>query len=277
MRSSRIAISCLVVSGAIAGCSAQDGPTASGSTSQALTSVNVFHSQQSGGGANGSVNYQDSNKYFYGWFDAWENKTGKSRSASLNFSGGGASLQQVCYDEQICVWDPNTWTCSWETYQYCYQGYTNPYWIFGYGDVPTGDFRVGGHTARLTTDLSKDSGFQATQCGWDSSSWTYTCSPVTGTIDLTWRDNGHFTFDQNGVTSTQSTWGYGQYSTHSTGHQSNASADVTGTFLGYDVTTQGNVTLSKENNVSKDMYSAPPPPPPGDAGPPPPPPPPDGG
>jgi hypothetical protein len=276
MRSFRIALSSLMAVGSVAGCSANDAPSTTASSSQALANVSVYHSQQSGGGAQGSVYQQDANTYFSASFDAWENKTGKTRTAALSFWGYGATTQQVCFDEQICVWDPNTWTCNYETYQYCYQSWVSSRYVYGYGDIPTGDFRVGSHTARLTTDLSQDSSFYAIQCSYDQ--WTYSCTPVTGTIDLTWRDNGNFTTEQNGVSSTQSTSTYSQYSTHTTGHQSNASADVTGTFLGNAVTSQGSISLSKDSNVTKEVFKAPPPPPPGgDAGGPPPPPPPDGG
>jgi hypothetical protein len=277
MKSFRIAVSCLVASGAIAGCSTKDdAQSMTASTSQAITSVNVFHSQQSGGGARGSVYQQDQQSYFMAQFDAWENKSGKTRTASVSFWGSGATFKQVCFDEKICVWDPNTWTCNWETYQYCYEDFTKSYYVYGYGDIPTGDFRVGAHTARLTTDLSKNSSFTALQCGYDSS-WNYSCTPMTGTIDLTWRDNGNFTTEQNGVSSMQSTSPYGQYSTHSTGHQSDSSADVSGTFLGVAVSTQGDISLSKETNISKDVFKGPQPPPPDGGLPPPPPPPGDGG
>ena len=281
MRSFRIAVSCLLAAGAVSACSTHDdAPGATGSTSEAITSVNVYHSQQSGGGAKGMVSQADSQSVFTAQFDAWENQTGKTRSASLSFWGYGASFQQICYDEQICVWDPNTLGCTWETYQYCYEDYTKSFNIYGYGDIPTGDFRVGAHTARLTTDLSNDTSFTAIQCTFDQSTWFYSCTPMTGTIDLTWRDNGNFTNDQQGTWSMSSSSPYSQYSTRSTGHMRDTSADVTGTFLGNVVSAPGDITLSKDTTISKDVWKGPQPPPPGDGGAPPPPPPPppgDGG
>lgn len=279
MRFVRSSIVCLVLCGAVAACSSKEQGT-EGSSAQSLTSVNVYHSNQNGGGVNGAVNHYDSQGYFNMWFNAWENKTGNSRSAALSFQGFGASFQQVCFNEQICsAWDYNTWSCTaWETVQYCYNGYTNPYYVYGYGDIQNGDFRIGGHTAHLTTDLANDPTFFAIRCSFDSN-WFYTCTPITsGTIDVTWRDNGQMSKDVQGTWSSTATspWG-GQYSTHSTGHMSEISADASGTFLGNDVNASGTITQSRDTMITKDVFKSPQPPAPGDGGAPPPPPPPDGG
>ena len=277
----RCSIACFALTGALAACASKDGaPAPTGSSAQALSSVNVFHSVQSGGGASGGVTRSDADSYYNVWFQAWENKTaGGSRTASLSFSGYGASLQEACYDEQICsAWDYNTWQCTaWETVQYCYTYQSKPYYVYGYGDVPTADFRVGAHTAHLQTDLANDPSFMAIRCAYDDY-WTYTCTPMTGTIDVVWRDNGDFSTEQQGTWSMTAGSPWGQYTTRSVGHTSEASATATGTFLGDLVGADGKISQSKGVNVSKDVFQAPPPPPPGgDAGAPPPPPPPDGG
>jgi hypothetical protein len=85
---------------------------------------------------------------------------------------------------------------------------------------------------------------------------------ITGTIDVTWRDNGNFTMDQQGVTSVTSTSPWSQYTTRSSGHTSEASADVSGTLLGYQVASWGDVSTSRDNNVTKEMWKGPQPPPP---------------
>jgi hypothetical protein len=278
---SRSTLAVFIASGVAMMACSSSAPSASestGSSAQAINTVNVFHSTQNGGNANGSVSYYDvdTQSYYQLQFQAWENKSAKSRTSSLSFYGYGYSSTQVCYDEQICeAWDYNTWTCTaWETMQYCYEQQV-PYWISGYGDIPTSDFRVGPHTAHLTTDLANDPSFYATRCGYDSS-WNYSCTPVTGRFDVSWRDNGSFSTEQQGMWKSTSTSPWGSFSMQSTGHASNATADVTGTALGDVVSSGGNLGLSMGASVSKDVFQGTPS---GDGGMPPPPPPPygDGG
>lgn len=270
MNITRSSVAVILAAGVVAACSsARPGAGESaGSSAQALASATVFHSTQNGGDASGFVSHYDadSQSYYSLQFDAWENRSAQSRTASLSFYGYGATTQQVCFDEPVCSsWDYSTWTCSsWEAIQYCYETQI-PYWIYGYGNIPTNDFRIGAHTAHLTTDLANDLGFTATRCGWDAN-WSYSCTPVTGTLDVTWRDNGNFNTEQQGTWSSTSTSPWGTFSTRSTGHASTSSADVSGTVLGDAPSTWGKIGQSKDTSVTRDLVQGTTPPPPPDGG-----------
>ncbi len=276
MNISRPSIAFILAACATAACSANTksvDPGSTGSSAQALSSPSIFHSTQTGGNAEGSVSHYDPNTQASYWlnFDAWENQSAQGRTASLAFWGYGYTTEQVCYDETLCSsWDYYTWTCNaWETVHWCYEQ-PIPYWIMGYGDIPTNDFRVGGHTAHLTTDLSNDAGFYATRCGWDAN-WSYSCTPITGTIDVTWSDNGLYSNELQGVWSSTSTSPWGSFSTRSIGHSTTLSADVSGTFLGDAPSTFGKIGSSMGTSITKDVFNATSdagaPPPPSDAGP----------
>lgn len=274
----RYSITLLAVSAVAVACSDnQPNRDLTESVAQAEKTVVVFRSSQNGGSASGTVTHYDPQSYYNLTFQAWENKVnGGPRTASLHINGFGSTSVQVCTTEQICTsYDSNNnWMCNgWENVQYCY--YTQSYYyINGYGDIPTADFRVGEHTAHLTTNLADDPRFSATRCGWDAVAYAWTCTPVTGTLDVIWRDNGTSEFDTKGMTSSSYRSPYGSYTMRSNGRTSSSSADVSGTALGNAVSPLGTIGLSRETTVTKEVFvtppasdgGGPPPPPPGDGG-----------
>lgn len=255
----RSSVAVIIVSavGAVA-CSNADpskSVEALGSTTQADT-VAVMHSSWNGGSAQAFAgNYPSSMS-----FNAWENSTAKSRTAYLQFSLNGPDpASQVCTTYQYCdTWDPSTWQCAHYTdYSYC--SYTRYVSEFAYGQIPNGDFLVGQHGAKLTTNLANDPDLMVTRCVTDYSQWIFdACAPVTtGTFDVTWTDDGNYSSDSQGTSST--TWNtyYSTYTSRSTGHYSQSSATVSGTALGLAVNASGNIMQSKGSSVSKDVIQGP--------------------
>lgn len=220
-----------------------------GATSQAATSVNVYHSTWNGSSAGGNAYAPGENARF----DVWENKSNQGRSAYLSYFRNGVDMtSQVCVPETVCQWNPSTWQCDWETITYCY--YSRYFWEQGWGEIPTRDFRVGGHTAHLATDLSKDPNFSATRCTFDYYNWTSSCGPAPGgTIDVTWRANGFQSSDSQGTSTSSYSWFNGSYTVKSVGHTSMDSADVSGSFLGVPASGISTIAQSRGGSVSRDI------------------------
>jgi hypothetical protein len=273
----RNSVALIVVSAAAVACSSTRGsgePT--DTVTQAEKAVTVLHSNWNGGSAN--ANTADPTKMLM--LDVFENKSAKSRSVNFFLNTMGVDpTSKVCTTEQICKYVDYTAfppTCTWESVEYCW--YTRSYMSFATGELPSADFRVGTHTAHLSTDLASNlanglmvSGFRCTS---DSLAWTSSCEPVTdGIIDIVWRANGNYEYESQGSSSSTVNNPMGSFTTRTTGQSSSASADFSGTVFGNAVAgPTGNINTTKGNNVSKEVTQGPPPPPPGDAGLPPPPP-----
>lgn len=242
----------LVIVAATASCSSRepttDGPV--GSAGEALTSVNVFHSNWNGGNATGGAWSPSGSANF----TAWESGNAQSRTAALEFWAYGYDpSSQVCMTNDACWSSADSGKPSCETYTWCY--YTRTYWENGWGEIPSADFKVGSHSAHLTTDLANDPGFYATKCTWDSVTYQYACGQVTsGTFDVTWRDNGNSSTSSEGIQRSRYEWYSGSYSSVSTGSSSSSSADITGSALGITIAGGwGQLGTSKGNGVQKSI------------------------
>jgi hypothetical protein len=233
----------LALSGACIGAEpkapAADEPVAE--TTKALSQT-VWHGSQNGGSATAEAYSELSDTYI----DAFESKSGKSRSVSMFlFSYTYDPTSQTCDEETIC-WDPSD-PNSCETYEYCYYArytYTN-----GYGQLPKKDFSVGKKTAELHTDLAKDPNFYASTCDQDGN-----CAAATGTIDVSWAANGQYSSQTNGTSSYTYSFGNEKYSARTSGVSSSSSANVLGTALGHSMdSSYGSVYASSGSSITKDI------------------------
>jgi hypothetical protein len=233
------------ISGCVAGGDAASGEQAS-ETQQAVTSVDVWHSNWNGGSAD-LTQYTGTSLV---QLNAFESKTAKTRNVGFNvYAYAYDPNSQVCNNETIC-WDPTDPTTCY-TYTWCYYaGYTVTQ---GYGQIGNKDFAVGGKTAALRTDLAADPNFYGQTCTATASS--FTCGPATGTVNVVWKANGYYSKGQNGTTDFSYSYGGSTYTSRTTGQYSSTSANVSGTVLGSDVTgAAGEISDSKGNTVSKQVF-----------------------
>lgn len=177
-------------------------------------------------------------------FSVSEDKTGKKRTASLSLWGWGYDpASETCQTEQWCYPDDQGNEFC-EDYTYCY--YADQYYLSGWGEIPARAFRVGRrlNSANLTLDLANAPNFTASRCGYDG-----TCTPVTGTLDVSWTSNGAYSNSYDGTQTTQ----WGGYTQRTTGQSSSVSADVVGSALGLAVQGWGDVARSKGKSVSREV------------------------
>lgn len=106
--------------------------------------------------------------------------------------------------------------------------------VLGFGNIPNGDFSVGGATAKLNTNLATNPGFTVLNYVNDFANGTFTTTPgVGGIVTVNWktipRQSTSFTGTQTFVS--------GGFSNKITGSQSSDSATTTGTLLGIPLPT----------------------------------------
>lgn len=261
----RSAVALFLVSVGVACSSTQRSGEPTGTVALADKTVTVLHTNWNGGSA--SANQMDPTNMLR--LDVFESKSAKSRAVYFFLNTMGADpTSKVCTTEQICKYVDYTTlppTCIWETVEYCW--YTRYYMSFATGELPSGDFRVGPHSAHMSTDLASNlanglmvSGFRCTS---DSVNWTSSCEPVTdGKIDLVWRADGTYEYESQGTSSSTFTGPMGSFTAHTTGQSSSSSASFSGIVFNNAVAGSGTIGTTKGNNVSKDVTQSPPPPPP---------------
>lgn len=235
-------------------------PPSPGSTVQGSNEGSVWRSNWSGGAASTFL----SDHHLYGHVNAYEDKAGKVRKASLNvYMQYLDDTSYQCFESQQCYCagtdcTPETQRC--ETYQSCYHSrYTTTY---GWGEIPASDFLVNDKAAHLSTDLSKVPGFQYWSCETTCVGAPAVCSdvctstPPSGQFEMVWQSDGLRGGSSTGTTTERN----GVYATRTNGSWSWATAGVKGRVLGVDVgggsTTYGlNATLSRSQSasVSKDI------------------------
>lgn len=207
---------------------------------QALSTV--YRYKWNGVAASGSA-YGD---YESVYFDVSESKSGKTRTANLNFYGWGYDpASETCQTDRWCYTDDLGQEIC-EEYTYCY--FADYHYTYGWGQIPNEAFRANGGLkgAQLSLDLANAPGFSAIRC--EYSDWT--CTPLTtGRFDISWTNNGAYSSSSNGT----STSSWGSYTTRSVGQSSSVSADVSGTALGVNASGWGSLSKSKGNGVSRDI------------------------
>jgi hypothetical protein len=275
---SSLAVGTLIVAGACSGADTGSWEGASVGTAQQAAAaapkstggpVDVWHSNSKGKSASASSWDQYGSTYV----DVWEDTSAKLRTAYLNIYAS-----RVDPASQKCVTNTYCWPVSpifpgtggagsldgggtggskggafgdgggsqyCEDVTSCY--YTRSFYENGWGEIPSGDLKFGHDSARLRTNLSGNPKFYGTLCMYDSETGNSACSPLTGTIDMTWTANGQYSQSQNGT----STYKSGFYTSRSVGQWDSSSANVTGPLLGYPFTGYGNLSDSKTNTITK--------------------------
>ena len=118
--------------------------------------------------------------------------------------------------------------------------------IFGFGNIPSGDFNASGGTAGLNTNLATNSGFTVFNYVQDANGFN-TTPGFGGIIIINWKKIPR---QSSSMTGTQ-TFVSGGFSNKLTGSQSNDSATSTGTFLGVSLPTNGSgfIGLTKSSQI----------------------------
>jgi hypothetical protein len=214
-----------------------DGGSGSGSGGGSGGGGSVWHANWNGGSA--SVTFWDA--YSGGYLNAWESKSGGTRTAYLwfdRYSVDPASLQCVTY---------NWW--GWD-YTYCY--YTRYSYDYGWGEVAGTDVVINNGVARVHSTLP--STFYSLSCTIDYNDWTNTtCSTGTGsTVDVVWHKDGLTSTFSSGTS--QQDWG--SYSFKSQGTYSSSSALANGSLLGHDFAdARGSFGDSHSTSIGMDIVN----------------------
>jgi len=143
---------------------------------------------------------------------------------------------------QYGVADPTSLVC----YGYCF--YAKWTFLDGFGQIPRTDAQITPGAAQLHTSTTVE-GFTTTQCTYDQRDGSYVCTtPPTGTIDVTWNQDG-FTSDFATGTSRQET---PNFTTQTQGTFWSNSARASGTVVGnaFDGA-YGSLADTRNNYVTK--------------------------
>ncbi len=187
----------------------------------------------------------------YGTYDSLylsvsEDKSTRRRTVNLNLQGYGYNPDsEVCQTEQWCYADEQGQEIC-EDYNYCY--FSESYYLYGWGQIPSDSFRVGARlkSAQLNLDLASAPDLSINRCN----DYDGTCSAVTqGSIDVTWDANGAYAYSNDGTQIVK----WGTYTSRTKGQSSSVSADVSGSALGLDVSGYGDLSKSKGTSVSRDI------------------------
>ena len=104
--------------------------------------------------------------------------------------------------------------------------------VFGFGNIPNGDFKVAGATTSLNTNLATNPGF--TVFNYVNDNGVFTTTPgVGGIVTVNWKKIPRQSFSSTGT----QTFVSGGFSNKFTGTQSSDSATSTGTLLGMPLPT----------------------------------------
>jgi len=148
--------------------------------------------------------------------NSFNGTTGFDLGVNRNDTGSG-STTFLSFNTQTC--DANFTICT---------------GVFGFGNIPNGDFSVAGATASLNTNTATNPGFTVFNYVQDNVNNTFTTTPgVGGIVTLSWKKIPR---QSNSSTGTQ-TFVSGGFSNKFTGTQSSDSATSTGTLLGMPLPT----------------------------------------
>jgi hypothetical protein len=153
-------------------------------------------------------------------------KTNGAMASHNSFDGTTA------YDLGVFVNGTSTGTTtflSFET-QACAADFSTCHGIFGFGNIPNGDFNASTGTASLNTNLSTNSGFTMFSYVQDFVNNTYTQTPLVtgGIVNINWKKIPRQSSSFTGT----STFVSGPFSNTFNGSQSSDSANTTGSLLG---------------------------------------------
>jgi hypothetical protein len=120
--------------------------------------------------------------------------------------------------------------------------------IFGFGNIPNGDFSVNGATASLNTNTLTNASFTVFNYVQDNVNGTFTQTPgVGGIVTLNWKTIPRQSQSMTGT----STFVFGGFSNKFTGSQDSNSATSTGTLLGTQLPTNSSsfIGTSKTSQI----------------------------
>jgi hypothetical protein len=136
---------------------------------------------------------------------------------------------------------------SFET-QTCAADFSSCSGIFGFGNIPNGDFSASTGTASLNTNTATNSNFTVFHYVQDFVNNTYTQTPATGgIIILNWKKIPRQSSSFNGT----STFVSGAFSNTFTGSQSSDSASTTGSLLGVQLPTNSSSFIGTTKSSQK--------------------------
>jgi hypothetical protein len=237
---------------ALGACGADGGeqPEPIAEEQQAASPAAVHRSTWNGGNMSGGYGDQ----FGGGWVNVSLGGSGKNKSAHLNYSRSSVDpSSEVCESYDYCWWPWPADEPICETYTWCQ--YTRYSYEYGWGQIAASDVSIGPRHGRLSTDVANATNFYAEKCSVDYGTWTWDCSwgPATGTFDLKWKHDGMYSYSSNGTNEQR----YGKYFWRTIGAYRSASAALSGSFSGTDVSGYGDVSTSRGTTVSRDMYLAP--------------------
>ncbi len=183
------------------------------------------------------------------WLNAWQVEANGTSSVTLSYNASWS--------------DPESWLCTSETYTWCEEGsdplvchdevwdncrYTRGGWRYLWADGLDGAVlsSLGTTVAALNVTLDGASG------GWESCTYDEfaeaTCSTgaPTGSLALSFSQNGQASGKDSGKYATRR----GKYEFRESGSWEFATADVSGTLLGEEVTAKGSIRVGR--NVTKE-------------------------
>ena len=206
-------------------------PPQVGADSRAANTPTVFHSVWRGAGASA---------YFGdlmvgpigGYVNIWE--MGMSMGLSFEYFAVDPS-SQVCFDGPMG--------------SFCY--YTRYSYDFGGGPISMSDITSNPHSVVLNAAVGPGTNFSTNHCDVDYTTWSWNCtSGASGTVSARWDRTEGFSIFTSGVT--RST--FGTMTEITSGSYTTSSAIASGSILGHAFSTaNGNMTDTRNTNVTKDI------------------------